>query len=157
MTWKLPGLPAMRLHDMRHVAASLTLANGGSVYDVMRLLGHSSIAVTVDTSGHLVEGRSRELADVMDRLLRVMEPAEARPGTVWGLPPARAQQCIEALRLEVAVVGGVAVDVGVGVRRAVDADEGATAGVVEAAAEARRHRSRRSALRCRGCGWCRSS
>jgi integrase len=59
----------MRLHDLRHVAASLTLANGGSLVDVMRLLGHSSIAVTVDTYGHLVEGRSRELADVMDRLL----------------------------------------------------------------------------------------
>jgi hypothetical protein len=39
------------------------------VYDVMRLLGHSSIAVTVDTYGHLVEGRRRELAETMDRLL----------------------------------------------------------------------------------------
>ena len=59
----------MRLHDLRHVAASLTLANGGSVYDVMSLLGHTSIATTVDVYGHLVEGRSRELADTMDRLL----------------------------------------------------------------------------------------
>jgi integrase len=63
------GLPAMRLHDLRHIAASMVLSEGASLVDVMRMLGHSSIAVTVDAYGHLVEGRSRELADVMDRLL----------------------------------------------------------------------------------------
>ena len=63
------GLPTMRLHDLRHIAASMVLAEGASLVDVMRMLGHTSIAVTIDTYGHLVEGRSRELADVMDRLL----------------------------------------------------------------------------------------
>ena len=63
------GLPHMRIHDLRHTAASLMLAQGSSLDDVKRVLGHSTIAVTSDTYGHLVEGRSREIADAMDRML----------------------------------------------------------------------------------------
>jgi integrase len=63
------GLQGMHLHQLRHFYASQMLASGATLYDVMRALGHSSISTTIDTYGHLVEGRSRELADVMDRLL----------------------------------------------------------------------------------------
>ena len=45
------------------------LAQGFSLDDVKRVLGHSSIAMTSDIYGHLVEGRSRELADRLDRVL----------------------------------------------------------------------------------------
>jgi integrase len=62
------ALPHLRLHDLRHVAASLMLAQGASLDDVKRVLGHSSIALTSDTYGHLVEGRSRDVADRLDRL-----------------------------------------------------------------------------------------
>jgi integrase len=63
------GLPHMRLHDLRHTAASMMLGQGSTLDDIKRVLGHSSIALTSDTYGHLVEGRSREVADGMDRLL----------------------------------------------------------------------------------------
>jgi integrase len=63
------GLGAIRIHDLRHTAASLILANGGTLHDVMKLLGHANIAETANTYGHLVEERSRELAAGMDRLL----------------------------------------------------------------------------------------
>lgn len=63
------GLPAIRMHDLRHTAASLMLAQGGTLFDVMKTLGHSNISMTANTYGHLVEGRSRELADGMDRVL----------------------------------------------------------------------------------------
>lgn len=63
------GLPHMRIHDLRHASASMMLAQGSSLDDVKRVLGHSTIAVTVDVYGHLVEGRSREIADAMDRML----------------------------------------------------------------------------------------
>jgi integrase len=66
---KAAGLEPMRIHDLRHTAASLMLAQGSSLDDVKRVLGHSTIAVTSDTYGHLVEGRSREIADAMDRML----------------------------------------------------------------------------------------
>jgi integrase len=63
------GLASMRLHDLRHCAASMMLGQGSTLDDVKRVLGHSSIALTSDTYGHLVAGRSREVADGMDRLL----------------------------------------------------------------------------------------
>lgn len=63
------GLPRIRLHDLRHTAASLLLAQGFTLEDVKRILGHSSIAMTSDIYGHLVAGRSRELADGMQRML----------------------------------------------------------------------------------------
>jgi integrase len=47
----------------------MMLGQGSTLDDVKRVLGHSSIALTSDTYGHLVEGRSREVADGMDRLL----------------------------------------------------------------------------------------
>ena len=40
------GLPYMRLHDMRHTAATLLLEQGESLKVVAERLGHSSIRVT---------------------------------------------------------------------------------------------------------------
>src|SRR5215831_1183431 len=37
------GLPPVRLHDLRHTAASLLLAQGGPARVVMEILGHSQI------------------------------------------------------------------------------------------------------------------
>jgi integrase len=62
-------LPKVRIHDLRHTAASLMLARGFTLEDVKRVLGHSSIQLTSDTYGHLVEGRSREIASGMDAVL----------------------------------------------------------------------------------------
>jgi integrase len=62
-------LPKSRIHDLRHTAASLMLAQGAGLHDVMKTLGHSSITMTANTYGHLVVGRSVELADGMDRII----------------------------------------------------------------------------------------
>ncbi|RJQ75946.1 site-specific integrase [Amycolatopsis panacis] len=43
------GLPPIRLHDLRHGAATLALAAGVDMKVVQRMLRHSSIAVTSDT------------------------------------------------------------------------------------------------------------
>ncbi|MEV4604979.1 tyrosine-type recombinase/integrase [Amycolatopsis sp. NPDC049253] len=43
------GLPPIRLHDLRHAAASLALAAGADMKVVQNMLRHSSIAVTMDT------------------------------------------------------------------------------------------------------------
>jgi integrase len=65
----ISGVPRIRIHDLRHTAASLMIAQGFALDDVKRVLGHSSIAMTSDVYGHLVEGRSRELADRINRVL----------------------------------------------------------------------------------------
>jgi len=63
------GLSPMRFHDLRHSCASLLLAQGVAPRVVMETLGHSRIAVTLDTYTHVLPALQREAADAMDRAL----------------------------------------------------------------------------------------
>ncbi len=63
------GLPNIRFHDLRHTAASLLLWQGEHPKVVQEMLGHSSIALTMDTYSHLIEGMQRSVADKMERVL----------------------------------------------------------------------------------------
>lgn len=63
------GVKRIRIHDARHTALVLLLGQGASLDDVKRQAGHETIATTSDIYGHLVEGRSRELAAGMDRAI----------------------------------------------------------------------------------------
>lgn len=63
------NLPTVRMHDLRHSAASLMLTSGATLDDVKRYLGHEQIGVTSDLYGHLVEGRSAEVAAGIQRAL----------------------------------------------------------------------------------------
>lgn len=66
---KKAGLPDIRFHDLRHTAASLLLWEGEHPKVVQELLGHSSIALTLDTYSHLIEGMQQSVADKMARIL----------------------------------------------------------------------------------------
>ena len=46
---ELSGLPPVRLHDLRHGAATLAHATGADLKTVQELLGHASIVLTTDT------------------------------------------------------------------------------------------------------------
>ena len=63
------GLPHRRFHDLRHSAATFLLAQGFTLEDVKNLLGHSSIVLTSNTYGHVVEQRQRQVARAMDAVL----------------------------------------------------------------------------------------
>ena len=54
------GLPAVRLHDLRHTSASLGLWSGETLVEVSRRLGHSSIAITADTYTHVMPAMASE-------------------------------------------------------------------------------------------------
>jgi len=56
-------------HEMRHTAASLMLAQGVPLKTVSETLGHSSIRVTADVYGHLLEPAKTEAADAMTAVL----------------------------------------------------------------------------------------
>lgn len=44
-----PTFPAVRIHDLRHTAASLAIQAGASVKTLQRMLGHASARLTLDT------------------------------------------------------------------------------------------------------------
>lgn len=63
------GLPDIRFHDLRHTCATLLLGRGVHAKLVQELLGHSTIAVTLDTYSHVLPGMDDRLADTMDEAL----------------------------------------------------------------------------------------
>lgn len=63
------GLPAIRLHDARHTAATLALAAGVHPKVVSERLGHANISITMDTYSHVVEGMQEEAAKKMASLV----------------------------------------------------------------------------------------
>jgi integrase len=46
----------MRFHDLRHTCTTLLLTRGVHPKIVSEMLGHSSIAITLDTYGHVIPG-----------------------------------------------------------------------------------------------------
>lgn len=65
----LAGLPKMRLHDLRHSAVAILIAQGVHIKAISELLGHSSVAFTLQVYGHLFEETKRETALKMDEAL----------------------------------------------------------------------------------------
>jgi integrase len=62
-------LPDVRFHDLRHSAATFLLAQGMTLEDVKNQLGHSTIVLTSNTYGHVLEQRKRQVAAAMDAVL----------------------------------------------------------------------------------------
>jgi integrase len=57
------GLPRIRLHDLRHSAASLALSAGVPMKVVSERLGHSALAITADIYSHVTDELARESAE----------------------------------------------------------------------------------------------
>lgn len=63
------GLPAIRLHDLRHTAATLMLLAGESPQVVSEILGHSSPAITLKVYAHVMDDQKRKASAAMNALL----------------------------------------------------------------------------------------
>jgi len=70
------GLPPVRLHDLRHGAASLMLAAGVPMKVVQETLGHSSSALTADTYTSVYPEVAAEAAEAAAALV----PRRSRTG-----------------------------------------------------------------------------
>lgn len=57
------GLPRIRLHDLRHTHASLALQAGVHPKVVSERLGHSTIALTLDTYSHAIPAMQEDAAE----------------------------------------------------------------------------------------------
>lgn len=64
----LAGLPRLRLHDLRHTAATHLLARGVHPKVVQDLLGHSTISLTLDTYSHVSPALQAQVPEHMEVL-----------------------------------------------------------------------------------------
>lgn len=77
------ALPPIRLHDLRHCAASLSLAAGLSMKAIQALLGHSSYQLTADTYTSLMpqfeQAAANAPVDLVPRRNAVEQPTPEEP------------------------------------------------------------------------------
>jgi integrase len=64
------GLPAIRLHDLRHGWATLALQAGIHPKVVQERLGHANIGITLDTYPHVIAGLHEDAAEQVAALFR---------------------------------------------------------------------------------------
>lgn len=60
---KASGLPRIRLHDLRHTAASIMLGAGVPAKVASERLGHANISITLDTYSHVLPGLQEDAAE----------------------------------------------------------------------------------------------
>jgi len=70
------GLDGLRVHDLRHTAATLAAATGATTGELMERMGHTSPAVALRYQ-HVMADRQAALAAALDGLTRT---AQAREG-----------------------------------------------------------------------------
>src|SRR5215212_1386274 len=63
------GLPRITFHDLRHTCASLLFQRNVHPKFVQELLGHASVAITLDTYSHMLPGMGGEAADAIGEAL----------------------------------------------------------------------------------------
>ncbi|MEU9687857.1 tyrosine-type recombinase/integrase [Amycolatopsis japonica] len=90
-------LPPIRLHDLRHGAASLSLAAGANLKTVQHLLGHSSIVLTADTYVSVLPSLAHDSAEATARLIlgaacATGTPTDAAPPAPAPAPPTDRRQ-----------------------------------------------------------------
>ena len=74
------GMPdGLRIHDLRHTAASLAVSAGANVKAVQRMLGHSSASLTLDRYSHLFTEDLEALADRLDEVFSQQNASYTRP------------------------------------------------------------------------------
>jgi integrase len=69
------NLPRIRVHDLRHTAATLALQQGVHPKVVQEMLGHSSITLTLGTYSHVLPPMRREAAERLNALFSAASQA----------------------------------------------------------------------------------
>jgi integrase len=60
-------LSPLRIHDLRHTAVSLWIADGANPKQIAVMAGHTSVSVVLDRYGHLYPQQDDELMDRLER------------------------------------------------------------------------------------------
>ena len=67
------GLPAIRIHDLRHSCASMLISQGANAKAIQTHLGHSTIAITFDVYSHMLPDDQARLAAGLDAAYRAAQ------------------------------------------------------------------------------------
>ena len=65
------GIEGIRFHDLRHTFASLMLLRGAKPKVISEALGHASVAFTMDTYSHIIEGMQSDAMELLNEVLPV--------------------------------------------------------------------------------------
>lgn len=79
------GLPHMRIHELRHTAASLAVSSGADVLAVSRMLGHSDPSITLKVYADLFDHDLDDVRARMDTLARKARETRRSRGDVIDL------------------------------------------------------------------------
>ena len=93
------GLPKIRFHDLRHTCATLLLTHNVNPKIVSEMLGHSSVAITLDTYSHVLPNMRDQAAAAMEeafRSLLLSYCCQSPRSRCRGLCGARGEQCLFA-------------------------------------------------------------
>jgi integrase len=63
------GLPKIRFHDLRHTCATLLLSKNVHPKIVQEMLGHATVAITLDTYSHILPGMGDQAAAALEDAL----------------------------------------------------------------------------------------
>lgn len=81
-TWRAwadqQGLEGVRLHDLRHLAASVMISAGHDITTISRRLGHERVSTTLDIYSHLMPGSDEAAADSIGAAMAPKAPGRAQ-------------------------------------------------------------------------------
>jgi integrase len=82
------GVPRVAVHDLRHMAATITITAGVPLTVVSKTLRHSTLSTTANLYSHLAQQAARAAVDTIDHTLtRAGQTTVRPPGPAWLRPP----------------------------------------------------------------------
>ena len=73
------GLPQVRVHDLRHLAATIMITSGVPLAMVSKTLRHSTLSTTVDIYGHLTRQAAQDAVDATATALDKLNAPRREP------------------------------------------------------------------------------
>ncbi|WHM35438.1 tyrosine-type recombinase/integrase [Streptomyces sp. BPTC-684] len=82
------AVPRITVHDLRHLAATITITAGVPLTVVSKTLRHSTLSTTANIYSHLTQQAAREAVDTIDHTLTGAEKTSHQTSrTTWLRPP----------------------------------------------------------------------
>ncbi|WP_412076102.1 tyrosine recombinase XerC [Streptomyces xanthophaeus] len=82
------GVPRITVHDLRHLAATITITAGVPLTVVSKTLRHSTLSTTANLYSHLTQQAAREAVDTIDHTLtKAAEIGRRTDRPAWLRPP----------------------------------------------------------------------